>query len=120
MNFIHPRFLSYCITAIVLIFVSVPLRDLSWRGSTDLHTIMEVVAALLELAVGGLALLRYHSLKQVTFLFVGMGFFGTALLDAYHATVTSQFLPRIFLPVSIHSFSGVGSPRAFSCRSFSV
>ncbi|MFT5377867.1 MAG: PAS domain S-box-containing protein [Candidatus Latescibacterota bacterium] len=96
MNFIHPRFLSYCITAIVLIFVSVPLRDLSWRGSTDLHTIMEVVAALLALAVGGLALLRYHSLKHVTFLFVGMGFFGTALLDAYHATVTSQFFAAHF------------------------
>ncbi len=93
---IHPRICVYWATGIALVLLSLPLREFTWHGSAELHTIMEVTAALLALAVGGLALLRYHSLKHATFLFVGMGFFGTALLDMYHAAVTSQWFAAHF------------------------
>lgn len=88
---IHPRLFAYLATALALVLLSIPLRGIAWNGDGELHTIMEVAAALIALAVGGLALLRYHSLKHATFLFVGMGFLGTALLDAYHAAVTSRW-----------------------------
>ena len=93
---IHPRLFTYLATALALVFLSIPLRGIAWHGDAELHTVMEVAAALIALAVGGLALLRYHSLKHATFLFVGMGFLGTALLDAYHAAVTSRWFAAQF------------------------
>ena len=93
---IHPRLFTYLATALALVLLSITLRGIAWHGDAELHTIMEVAAALIALAVGGLALLRYHSLKHATFLFVGMGFLGTALLDAYHAAVTSRWFAAQF------------------------
>ena len=37
------------------------LRGVPWQGGTQLHTLMEVVAALLASMVGILALVRYYS-----------------------------------------------------------
>ena len=39
-----------------------------------------------------LALVRFYSKKQPAFLFIGTGFLGTGLLNAYHAVVTSTFI----------------------------
>jgi diguanylate cyclase (GGDEF)-like protein len=39
-----------------------------------------------------MALVRYYTKKSGMFLFLGTGFLGEALLDGYHATVTSSFL----------------------------
>ncbi|MCH8331052.1 MAG: hypothetical protein IH946_06690, partial [Bacteroidetes bacterium] len=50
---------------------------------------MEGIATLLALVVGTMALVRFYSKKNNTFLFIGTGFLGTALLDGYHAIVTS-------------------------------
>ena len=58
---------------------------------------MEVVATLLAFIVGIMALVRYYSKKNSTLLIIGAGFIGTAMLDGYHAVVTSSaFAP--FLP----------------------
>lgn len=76
------------------------LRGASWHGSATLHTVMEAVATLLALTVGVMALVRYYSKKNNSFLFIGTGFLGTALLDGYHAVVTSvAFKP--FMPTDL-------------------
>ncbi len=45
----------------------------------------------LAFIVGGLALVRFYSRKQATFLFIGTGFMGAGLLDFNHVLLTSQY-----------------------------
>ena len=52
------------------------LRGAPWQGSTQLHTLMEVAAALLASTVGVFALVRYYSRPNNTFLFICAGFMG--------------------------------------------
>ncbi len=61
-----------------------PLEDRLRDGSTA-HSVMESVATVLAFIIGSLALVRYYSRKQVTFLLVGCGFLGAAILDLNHA-----------------------------------
>lgn len=71
------------------------LSDFNWQGGVTLHTVIETAATLLAFFVGILALIRYISQEDIKFLYIGAGFVGTALLDAYHAIVTSAY----FLPL---------------------
>jgi PAS domain S-box-containing protein len=87
---------SYVGTAIGLCLCYGALRDSSWQGSAYWHTLLEVVATLLALTVGVMALVRFYSRKNNMFLFVGSAFLGTALLDGYHAVVTSAFFAETF------------------------
>ena len=79
---------------LLLLFGAVAGSD--WRGTTELHTLSEVVATLTALMVGVVALVRCYAKKNNTYLFIGTGFFGTALLDGYHAVVTSSFFSQWF------------------------
>ena len=87
------------------------LRGAPWQGSTQLHTLMEVVAALLASTVGVFALVRYYSRPNNTFLFICAGFMGTALLDGYHAVVTSSLFASNFpsAPSSLIPWSWIAS-----------
>ncbi len=76
----------------LLVFALVAVQLLSWQGSQELHTIMEVVATLLAAIVGALAFVRFYSSKNSVYLFLATGFVGTALLDGCHAVVTSSLL----------------------------
>ena len=78
-----------------LVLAYVALTDSTWQGSTELHTITEVIAAILALIVGLVAIVRFYAKKNNTYLFVGTGFIGTALLDCYHAVVTSSFFNQL-------------------------
>ena len=84
------RRFTYVALFVVLFFAYLYLRDSTWRGDIELHTLMETVATVLSLAVGSLALVRYYSKKNNTFLFIGTGFVATAFLDGYHAVVSSS------------------------------
>jgi len=53
----------------------------------------EVAAAVLALVVGALALVRYYAWKRRTFLYIGTGFLGTAVLDFYHVLVVAPAFP---------------------------
>ena len=64
-------------------------HGVEWQGSVQLHTIMEVIATFFALMVGSMAIVRYYSKPDMMFLILGTGFIGTALLDGYHALVTS-------------------------------
>ncbi|MEE8307813.1 MAG: MASE3 domain-containing protein, partial [Gammaproteobacteria bacterium] len=94
------RVITYLAVGIGLTFVYAFLRGTPWHGSVTLHTVMETLATLLALVVGAMALVRYYSRKNNTFLFIGTGFLGTALLDGYHAVVTSAaFVP--YMPTDL-------------------
>ncbi len=87
------------------------LRDSSWQGSAELHALMEAIATFLALFVGIMALVRFYSKKTTLYLFIGTGFLGTGLLDAYHAIATSPWSKDLFpaiLPPLI-PWSGIAS-----------
>jgi PAS domain S-box-containing protein len=91
-NRVARRSLVYALLFAVLLLTGLAVRQLSWHGSAELHTILETIATLLAFVTGGMALVRYYTRKSGTFLFLGTGFLGAALLDGYHAVVTSSFL----------------------------
>jgi PAS domain S-box-containing protein len=95
-RFVLPRWTAYVATAAVLFVTYLPLRRLPWQGGVQLHTLMELAATLLALTAGTLALVRFYSRKDNTFLFIGAGFLGAGLLDGYHAVVTSTFFAAYF------------------------
>ncbi len=82
---------TYVSVLLLLIGGSYGLQYINWQGSMSLHTLMESLATLLAFVVGALALIRYFSQQDSQFLYVGSGFLGTGLLDAYHTLVTSAF-----------------------------
>lgn len=59
----------------------------------ELAVVSEVASAVLALVVGALALVRYFAWQRRTFLYLGTGFLGTAVLDAYHVLVVAPTLP---------------------------
>lgn len=87
---------TYILTVVVLIVSYPVLRNSNWQGNTQLHTIMETVATFLSLTIGVIALIRFYSKKNNTFLFIGSGFLGAAFLDGYHAIVTSTYFSESF------------------------
>jgi len=96
------RALAFWLVGISIASVSLFVHGTAWRGTSQLHTLMEVAATLLALFVGAMALVRHYTQKEVTFLFIGAGFLGTAFLDAYHAVVTSEYF-RPFMPSDLPS-----------------
>lgn len=108
---VRQRIATYGLVGIGLTISYVLLRGVSWRGSADLHSHMEALATFLALAVGVMALVRFHAKKNNTFLLIGAGFLGTAFLDGYHALVTSHFFTSVLasdLP-SLISWSWIAS-----------
>lgn len=90
------RLLVYGAVALVLLLGATLLPGSPWVGAPTLHAMIEVVSTTLACVVGVLALVRFYSRKSSTFLFIGVGFLGTALLDAYHLLITSPLLrPRV-------------------------
>gem|GEM_PF-1536717 len=90
------RWFTYVAMFAILFFTYLYLRDSTWRGNSQLHTLMETVATVLSLAVGSLALVRYYSKKDNNFLFIGTGFVATAFLDGYHTVVSSSHFIETF------------------------
>ncbi|MDH3272203.1 MAG: PAS domain S-box protein, partial [Gemmatimonadota bacterium] len=63
-------------------------RGSAYSTGSEAHTVMETIATLLAFLVGALALVRYYSRKQATFLLIGCGFLGAAILDLNHVVAT--------------------------------
>jgi diguanylate cyclase (GGDEF)-like protein/PAS domain S-box-containing protein len=105
------KVIGYAATAALLFVGSIVLRYSKWQGNVELHTLMELAATLLALNVGVLALVRFYSQKDNAFLFIGSGFIGTGVLDAYHAVVTSSHFAILFPspPVSLIPWSWLAS-----------
>lgn len=95
----HRRLWFYGIGSLVLAVLLLLVREVEWSGSANLHTLMEALATTMALLVGVLALVRFYSRKDNTFLLIGTGFIGAALLDSYHTLVHSP------VPFTIEIFS---------------
>lgn len=96
------RVASYWIVGFGLAAVFLVVRNSTWQSSAQLHTVMEAIATVLALVVGGMALARFYSKKNNTFLFIGAAFLGTSFLDGFHAVVTSEFFSPL-LPSDLPS-----------------
>ncbi len=108
---INLRVVTYLIIGVGLTIGFVLLRDTTWVGNEQLHTLMEALATLLALVVGALSLVRFYTKKNNMFLFIGTGFLGTAFLDGYHAIVTSAYFKPFMLSdnISLIPWSWVAS-----------
>jgi PAS domain S-box-containing protein len=86
---VRRRMIAYVAVGLTLILANGLLRTSTWHASPAFHTLMEVIATVLASIVGVIALVRYYSQKSNMMLLIGTGFIGAALLDGYHAVVTS-------------------------------
>ena len=106
------RLIAYLLTGVALLAVYAALRDAQWEGSAHLHTVMEVIATVLALFVGVLALLKFYGFKRNRLYFLGVGFIGAGLLNGYHAVVTAEFFSP-YIPSGLPSlipWSWIASP----------
>jgi PAS domain S-box-containing protein len=85
------RRLIYAILTLALLLGASPAHRSAWQGNAELHTLLETIATLLGFVTGAMALVRYYTKKSSMFLLLGSGFLGGALLDGYHAAITSAF-----------------------------
>ena len=104
----------YLILLVVLVAGAVLLRRpfvfLDWATTPSAHTLLEAIATVLAFIIGGLALVRFYSRKRITFLFIGCGFLGAALLNLNHALATSDF----FLDAQVARDPGVRPADVFA------
>ncbi|GMV08080.1 MAG: hypothetical protein AMXMBFR53_43550 [Gemmatimonadota bacterium] len=85
------RVIIFWILLLVLVGGSLLIRNTPVRSTPSMHTLLESIATVLAFIVGALALVRFYSRKQGTFLLIGTGFLGAGLLDLNHALLTSDF-----------------------------
>jgi len=83
------RIWTYWIVGLSITLGCIGLQFTTWHTSAELHTVMEAIATTLALVVAVAAPFRY-SREDSKFLFIGIGFFATGLLDGYHTLVTSM------------------------------
>lgn len=103
MSIVQSRILSYLLLATVLASLLVN-HGSSWLGSSSLHSSMESVATVLALIIGTMSLVRYYTIKKILFLYIGVGFLGTGVLDLYHTIVTTEYVKSI-MPSEILALS---------------
>ncbi len=94
------RALSYGLLTAFLIGVHLLLKDFSWIGNQQLYTLLELSTTLLAFSIGSIALIRYYTKKDASILFLGVGFLGVAILEAYDTLITSSFYGA-FLPSDV-------------------
>jgi PAS domain S-box-containing protein len=82
----------YWIILVVLVLGAYFMKFLDVTNDQSRHTIWEFISTTLAFVVGSLALVRFYSKKQATFLFIGTGYLGAGLLEAYHAVMTSGLI----------------------------
>ena len=61
-------------------------------AAPGLHTNLEIASTIVAMVIGGMSLVRYFGSKQNVFCIIAAGFIGTAVLDGYHALITSVAL----------------------------
>jgi hypothetical protein len=83
--------LKYTLLATALFLGAYPAHRSGWQGNAELHTLLEVISALMAFTAGAMALVRYYAKKSTAFLTLGSCFLGAGLLDACHGLITSSF-----------------------------
>jgi signal transduction histidine kinase/DNA-binding response OmpR family regulator len=86
------RSVGYVLLIVALLAGAFVVGRMTWKSNGEMHTLLETVATVLLLISGAMSLVRYYTKKTSAFLLFGSGFLGTALLNGYHAAITSSFL----------------------------
>ncbi|MBD3362145.1 PAS domain S-box protein [Candidatus Dojkabacteria bacterium] len=87
--------LVYLICLLGLVFLYFLFRDVDWNVTTSLNTIIDINSVLIPLIVSVLVLVRFPSKKNYIFLFIGIGFLGATILDAYDSIMTTMVLEEL-------------------------
>lgn len=85
----------YALLFVLLLCGRILLPPEPWQGTLSGHILLEFAAALLALFAGTLALVRFYTKKNNTFLFIGTGFVGAGLLDGYHVAFLLQKVQQL-------------------------
>jgi len=92
-NQARTRSISYVVLLIVLLLGGFILRKMTWKSNGEMHTLLECIATLLALIGGLMSLVRYYTKKSSTFLLLGSGFLGTAVLNDSTEPWLAEFAP---------------------------
>ncbi len=85
--------LSIHFFVVLLLFVgAVGLSRTGWASGPILYGTLEALSSLLAMVAGALALVRFYSKKQETFLLIGTGFVGTGFLDLFPAVLATGWI----------------------------
>ncbi|MEZ4414486.1 MAG: response regulator [Gemmatimonadota bacterium] len=87
------RIITYWVMLIAFLLLAVLGRTTAWLGNASLHSLLEAVAMVFAIAVGGLALVRYYARPERLFIYVAIGFLGAGALTAVHAVVSGPLTP---------------------------
>ena len=88
----RPRIIAYWLILIDLLVGAILVRGLTWSSGPYVHLLLDAVAAVTALAVGGLAIVRYHARPERLFLYTGVGFLGGGALTVLHALLTTPLV----------------------------
>lgn len=99
-------FLVYFVVALVI--DASPLE--AWQAHTSItHSLIQSIAAVLAFFCGTAGLYRFYNETQLNgmFLFLGVGFIATGVVDAYHTVVTTAWFKSFFpdVPHSVPEWS---------------
>lgn len=89
-NHALPRAITYFLVVTFLIVVHASVHRSLWHSNSVVHTIFETVASILAFQVGAMAILNHYAKRNILSLFLGVGFLGTGILDAFHTYITSE------------------------------
>ncbi len=87
---------THALVGLLLVAAALTAFLAPWQGDKHLHTVFETAATIVAGVVGTLGLVRYHARRRVPFLILGVGFLGTACLDAYHTVATSAWIDQLW------------------------
>ncbi|WP_339062965.1 ATP-binding protein [Tepidibacillus marianensis] len=81
----------YVATYIIVFLLYFFFKQIPWNGNLQFHTLSETIGTILSFFVGVISLVRFYSKRNNTFLFIGTGFVGTALIEGFHTVITTQY-----------------------------
>lgn len=93
------RMVSYLLIGLSAAISHVAIRHLNWQSNASFHTAIETIVTSLSLLVGIMVMARFYAKRNNTFLFIGIGFLGTTLLDGYHTLVTAELFQPLMSPI---------------------
>ncbi|MBX7066598.1 MAG: hypothetical protein K1X28_05155 [Parachlamydiales bacterium] len=113
MDYSRVRIITFFIVLAVWIGCSITIELSNISGwiahSSLLHTLLQSIATVVALFTGSIALYRYYTgQSQIPMLlFIGIGFMGTTIIDAYHAFLTASWFKHAFpnIPPTVAEWS---------------
>ncbi len=113
MDITRIRLITFCIVLVVWLGCSIFIQATwlnTWAAHSSLtHSLLQSIATVIALFTGSIALYRYYSgLSGINMmLFIGIGFIGTTVIDAYHAVVTASWFIKAFphIPPTVAEWS---------------